>query len=77
MYSGDYQVVRSDPRKREIQFPGTNYPLYVANGGRIGYNEGDLVAPEQELDDEELQKMLLREALFPEGSPGANEEAMA
>lgn len=77
MYAGDYEVVRSDPRKREVQFPGTNYPLYVANGGRIGYNEGDLVAPEQELDDEELQKMLLREALFPEGSPGANEEAMA
>ena len=77
MYAGDYDVVRSDPRKREVQFPGTNYPLYVANGGRIGYNEGDLVAPEQELDDEELQKMLLKEALFPEGSPGANEEAMA
>ena len=77
MYAGDYTPVNSDPRKREIQFPGTNYPLYVANGGRIGYNEGDLVAPEQELDDEELQKMLLKEALFPEGSPGANEEAMA
>ena len=77
MYAGDYEVVRSDPRRREVQFPGTNYPLYVANGGRIGYNEGDLVAPEQELDDEELQKMLLREALFPKGSPGANEDAMA
>ena len=77
MYAGDYETVRSDPRRREVQFPGTNYPLYVANGGRIGYNEGDLVAPEQELDDEELQKMLLKEALFPEGSPGANEEAMA
>ena len=77
MYAGDYQTVRSDPRRREVQFPGTNYPLYVANGGRIGYNEGDLVAPEQELDDEELQKMLLKEALFPEGSPGANEDAMA
>jgi hypothetical protein len=77
MYAGDYQTVRSDPRRREVQFPGTNYPLYVANGGRIGYNEGDLVAPEQELDDEELQKMLLREALFPKGSPGANEDAMA
>ena len=77
MYAGNYTPVRSDPREREIQFPGTNYPLYVANGGRIGYNEGDLVAPEQDLDDEEIQKMLLREALFPKGSPGANEEAMA
>ncbi len=40
MYAGDYTPVRSDPRRREVQFPGTNYPLYVANGGRIGYNEG-------------------------------------
>ena len=40
MYAGDYTPVRSDPREREIQFPGTNYPLYVANGGRIGMNTG-------------------------------------
>ena len=77
MYAGDYEVVRSDPREREVQFPGTNYPLYVANGGRIGYNEGSLVSPEQMLEEEELQKKLIMDALFPEGSPGANEDAMA
>ena len=77
MYAGDYTPVSSDPRKREVQFPGTNYPLYVANGGRIGYNEGSLVSPEQMLDDEELQRKLIMDALFPEGSPGANEDAMA
>jgi len=77
MYAGDYEVVRSDPRRREVQFPGTNYPLYVANGGRIGYNEGSLVSPEQMLEEEELQKKLIMDALFPEGSPGANEDAMA
>ena len=77
MYAGDYEVVRSDPRRREVQFPGTNYPLYVANGGRIGYNEGSLVSPEQMLEEEELQKKLIMDALFPEGSPGANEDAIA
>lgn len=138
MYAGDYDVVRSDPRRREVQFPGTNYPLYVANGGRIGfsegkrvrkrrgykpmaknydtyddvvrelddpildrqqkeileqmremgefdyatggragYAEGDVVSPEQMLEEEELQKKLIMDALFPEGSPGANEDAMA
>ena len=77
MYAGDYEVVRSDPRRREVQFPGTNYPLYVANGGRIGYNEGSLVSPEQMLEEENLQKKLIMDALFPEGSPGANEDAIA
>ena len=45
----DYPVVRTKKKRNTI--PRTNYPLYVANGGRIGYNEGDLVAPEQDLDD--------------------------
>ena len=34
-------------------------------------------AAEQMLEEEELQKKLIMDALFPEGSPGANEDAMA
>ena len=46
---GDYETVNvaRDPRRR--QFPGTNYPMFAADGGRAGYAEGDLVSPEQVL----------------------------
>ena len=75
---GDYQTVNVNRGPRRRQFPGTNYNLFTyADGGRAGYAEGDIVSPEQMLDDEELQRKLIMDALFPEGSPGANEEAMA
>jgi hypothetical protein len=45
-------------------------------GGRVGYADGDIVGTEQ-MDDEELQRQLIMDALFPEGSPGANEDAIA
>jgi len=78
MAGGDYQTVNVDRGPRRRQFPGTNYNLFTyANGGRAGYAEGDIVSPEQMLDDEELQKKLIMDALFPEGSPGANEDAIA
>jgi hypothetical protein len=56
---------------------GDGMSVDYANGGRAGYAEGDIVSPEQMLDDEELQKKLIMDALFPEGSPGANEDAIA
>ena len=75
---GDYQTVNVNRGPRRRQFPGTNYNLFTyADGGRAGYAEGDIVSPEQMLDDEELQRKLIMDALFPEGSPGANEDAMA
>ena len=78
MAGGDYQTVNVNRGPRRRQFPGTNYNLFTyADGGRAGYAEGDIVSPEQMLDDEELQKKLIMDALFPEGSPGANEDAMA
>ena len=45
-------------------------------GGRVGFMDGDIVGTEQ-MDDEELQRQLIMDALFPEGSPGANEDAIA
>ena len=45
-------------------------------GGRVGFMDGDIVETEQ-MDDEELQRQLIMDALFPEGSPGANEDAIA
>lgn len=78
MAGGDYQTVNVNRGPRRRQFPGTNYNLFTyADGGRAGYAEGDIVSPEQMLDDEELQKKLIMDALFPEGSPGANEDAIA
>ena len=75
---GDYQTVNVNRGPRRRQFPGTNYNLFTyADGGRAGYAEGDIVSPEQMLDDEELQRKLIMDALFPEGSPGANEDAIA
>ena len=53
----------------------TGMPLYKT-GGRVGYADGDIVGTEQ-MDDEELQRQLIMDALFPEGSPGANEDAIA
>ena len=48
MMGGEYTTVAADPnQRRRVQFPGTNYPIYTtqgaANGGRIGYSEGDAV----------------------------------
>ena len=45
-------------------------------GGRVGFMDGDIVETEQ-MDDEELQRQLIMDALFPEGSAGANEDAIA
>lgn len=33
MYYGDYQTVNNPDRPRKKQFPGTNYPIYAAEGG--------------------------------------------
>nr|BAR35774.1 hypothetical protein [uncultured Mediterranean phage uvMED] len=33
MYYGDYQTVNTPARSRKRQFPGTNYPIYAAEGG--------------------------------------------
>ena len=46
---GDYETVNVDRDPRRRQFPGTNYPMFAADGGRAGYAEGDLVSPEQVL----------------------------
>ena len=48
MMGGEYTEVAADPNQRvRRQFPGTNYPIFTtqgaANGGRIGYAEGDAV----------------------------------
>ena len=81
MMGGEYTEVAANPnQRRRIQYPGTNYPIYTtqgaADGGRIGFMDGDIVGTEQ-MDDEELQRQLILDALFPEGSPGANEDAIA
>tara|TARA_B100000459_G_scaffold144299_1_gene106842 strand:+ start:252 stop:1385 length:1134 start_codon:yes stop_codon:yes gene_type:complete len=46
---GDYETVNVDRDPRRRQFPGTNYPIFAAEGGRAGYAEGELVSPEQVL----------------------------
>ena len=42
---GDYETVNVDRDPRRRQFPGTNYPMFAADGGRAGYAEGDVVNP--------------------------------
>ena len=40
---GDYETVNVDRDPRRRQFPGTNYPIFAADGGRAGYADGKRV----------------------------------
>ena len=61
------------------EFSGFGPPTGISLGYSVGFNKGGEVKPKKRkdaLDEIEEQKRIQRDALFPDGSPGANEEVM-